>query len=156
MRRAQDKSRSAAVDVAADSIAIIDANDSSATRKESIVDLVAGMAGTGLTAASGVLSVGAASTPNGIGDAAATLAEGINYGTTTFTAARIWTMLASENLTVGDVIRVKAPAGVSTSNTLTILKDGSQTFDGQTSIIIESPYGAVALFYVAVNTFAIL
>jgi len=146
----------AAVDVAADSIAIVDFNDSGATRKESIADLVAGMAGTGLTAASGQLSVGAASTPNGIGDAAATLAEGINYGTTTFTAARIWTMLASENLTVGDVIRVKAPAGVSTSNTLTILKDGVQKFDGQDSLIIESPYGAVALFYVAVNKFAIL
>ena len=46
----------ASVDVANDSIAIIDANDSNASKKESIVDLVAGIAGSGLSAASGQLS----------------------------------------------------------------------------------------------------
>jgi hypothetical protein len=49
----------AEVDVAADSIAIIDANATNATRKESIVDLATGMAGDGLTATSGVFSVDA-------------------------------------------------------------------------------------------------
>ena len=54
----------ALVDVAADSIAIIDANDSNASRKESIADLVSAMAGTGITASSGVMSldVGASAT----------------------------------------------------------------------------------------------
>lgn len=47
----------ASVAVASDSIAIIDASDSNASRKESIVNLVAGIAGSGLTATSGVLSV---------------------------------------------------------------------------------------------------
>lgn len=47
----------AAVSVANDSIAIIDANDSNATRKESIADLVSGIAGTNLTASSGQLSL---------------------------------------------------------------------------------------------------
>ncbi len=47
----------AAVDVAADSIAIIDANDSNNTKKESIADLVTAMAGSGLGVSSGVLSV---------------------------------------------------------------------------------------------------
>ena len=47
----------AVVDVANDSVAIIDANDSNASRKESIADLVAGIANTGLTAASGQLSI---------------------------------------------------------------------------------------------------
>ena len=46
----------AAVDVSADSIAIIDANDSNASRKESIADLVTAMAGTGLAASNGVLN----------------------------------------------------------------------------------------------------
>ena len=146
----------AAVDVANDSIAIIDANDSNQSRKESIADLVAGMAGTGLTATSGQLSVGASSTPNAIGDADATLAEGLNYGSATFTAARTWTMLASSNLSAGDVVRIKAPEGVSSSNTLTIARAGTQTFDGETSLVIESPYGAVSLFYVAANTFVVL
>ena len=48
----------AAVDVANDSIAIIDANDSNGSKKESIADLVTGIAGDGLAASSGVLSVG--------------------------------------------------------------------------------------------------
>lgn len=52
----------AAVDVSADSIAIIDANDSNASRKESIADLATAMAGTGLAASSGQLTVSAANT----------------------------------------------------------------------------------------------
>ena len=47
---------SAAVDVANDSIAIIDANDSNASKKESIADLATAMAGSGLTSTNGVLS----------------------------------------------------------------------------------------------------
>ena len=46
----------AAVNVANDSIAIIDASDSNASRKETIADLATAMAGDGLTASSGVLS----------------------------------------------------------------------------------------------------
>ena len=47
----------ATVNVAADSIAIIDADASNGTRKESIADLVAGITGTNLTATSGVISL---------------------------------------------------------------------------------------------------
>lgn len=46
----------AVVDVSADSIAIIDANDSNGTRKESIADLATAMAGSGLSASSGQLT----------------------------------------------------------------------------------------------------
>ena len=54
----------ATVDVAADSLGIIDANDSNASRKESIADLVSAIAGTGISASSGVMSldVGASAT----------------------------------------------------------------------------------------------
>ena len=47
----------AAVDVANDSIAIIDASDSDGSKKESIADLASGMAGTNLTATSGTLGI---------------------------------------------------------------------------------------------------
>jgi len=148
----------AAVDVALDSLAIVDSSDGNNTRKESIADLATAMAGTGITATNGVFSVSAASSaPNAIGNVDATLAEGLNYGNATFTAPRTWTMIASSNLEAGDVVRIKAPAGVSTTNTLTIARVGSQTFDGSTaSIVIESPHGAVNLFYVAADTFVIL
>ena len=46
----------AVVDVSADEIAIVDATDAS-TKKESIADIVTGIAGVGLAAASGVLAV---------------------------------------------------------------------------------------------------
>lgn len=48
----------AAVDVSADSIAIVDATDNS-SKKETIADLVTAMAGSGLTATDGVLSADA-------------------------------------------------------------------------------------------------
>ena len=47
----------ATVDVANDSIVLIDANDSNGSKKESIADLVTAMAGSGLSASSGVLSI---------------------------------------------------------------------------------------------------
>tara|TARA_R110000751_G_scaffold81488_1_gene164486 strand:+ start:51 stop:722 length:672 start_codon:yes stop_codon:yes gene_type:complete len=54
----------AAVDVANDSIAIIDANATNGTRKESIADLATAMAGTNLTATSGVLAASGGGIPN--------------------------------------------------------------------------------------------
>ena len=45
------------VDVANDSIVFIDANGSNATKKESIADLVAGIAGTNISSAAGQLSL---------------------------------------------------------------------------------------------------
>ena len=47
----------AGVDVAADSIAIVDAGDSNASKKESIADLVSAIAGSGLSATDGVLAI---------------------------------------------------------------------------------------------------
>ena len=52
----------AAVDVAHDSIAIVAANDSNASKKESIADFISAVAGTGLAASSGQLTVSAANT----------------------------------------------------------------------------------------------
>jgi flagellar basal body rod protein FlgC len=48
--------------VGADSIGIIDANDSNASRKESIADLISAVAGSGLAASSGQLTVSSANT----------------------------------------------------------------------------------------------
>ena len=52
----------ASVDVAADSIAFIDANDSNVSKKESIADLATAMGGTGLSGSSGTLNVDATQT----------------------------------------------------------------------------------------------
>ncbi len=141
----------AAVDVANDSLAIVDATDNG-SKKESIADLVSAMAGAGLTATNGVLSSDASPTPTDHGDAAATLVEGLNFTDTDFTAARTWTLPASPD--AGDVVVVKAPASAGTYN-LTIAKAGSQTIDGQTSVVIESAYGAIELVYAMNNMWVI-
>ena len=69
-----DELSGATVDVAADSIAIIDAGDSS-SKKEAIADLVSAMAGSGLTATDGVLAI------NETGDiSAVTAGDGLTGG----------------------------------------------------------------------------
>ena len=89
----------------------------------------------------------------GIGNANGNLQVGFNYGTTTFDAARVWTTPATPS--VGDVVRVKAPAGVNNTNTLTIQGYANNTLDGAANIVIESPYGAVELCYVVSGSYRI-
>ena len=138
-----------AVDVANDSLGYNDATDSG-TKRTTIALLATAMAGTGISATNGVFSVDAVSAPNAIGDAAATLVEGFNYGNTTLTADRIWTLPAAP--TVGDVIRVKAPDDVGAFK-IEIKNAGSQTIDGSTdSQYLESDKGQVNLCYVLADT----
>ena len=145
----------ATVNVAADSLAIIDA-DGNVTRKESIADLVAEMAGGGLSASNGVLS-SAGSVVSNFADANADLAVGFNFGTTTLTANRTLTLPASGGLSGGEVIYVKAPADVGDFK-VTIQKASSgatQNIDGLASIDLETDSAAVSLIYVGSNTWAI-
>jgi hypothetical protein len=109
-------------------------------------DVAAGLAGAGLSAASGVLSV----TGNNVAAKADgdTLAEGYNIFANLLAAATV-TLPASP--AVGDTVTVKGMTGVSQTNYIQINKAGSQTIDGQGSIRIESEYGAVTMVYVASN-----
>jgi len=140
----------AAVAVGADSFAFIDADDNT-SKKESIADLVSAMAGAGLTATSGQLSV----TGNNVASKADgdTLAEGYNFFGTVSAAATV-TLPASPS--VGDVVTVKAKDGVTAINHIKINRAGSQTIDGETEVRIESPYGAVSMVYVASNDWRII
>tara|TARA_R110002020_G_scaffold133392_17_gene297700 strand:- start:3275 stop:5401 length:2127 start_codon:yes stop_codon:yes gene_type:complete len=140
----------ASVNVAADSIALIDADDSNATKKESIADLVTAMAGAGLTATNGVLS-----TQSGVVTLVAdsgTLAEGYNYLADLSADATV-TLPASPD--VGDVVHVKA--GSLSGNNVIISRAGSQVIDDdETSIRIESDFGAVSLVYVVSDEWRIV
>ena len=146
-----------AVDVAADSIAIVDADDSNKSKKESIVDLVSAMAGTGITATNGVLSLSAVSTPNAVADADQALVEGLNYATGSLTAARTYTLPATSELDAGEYVRIKMASGVSSANYAKIVISGSSgdNIDGDSEIRIESPYGAVSLYKVSANNWRV-
>ena len=140
----------AAVDVSADSIAIVDANDSNATRKESIADLVAGMAGAGLAASAGQLSVqGNSVALKADGD---TLVEGYNYFANASSDATV-SMPASPS--VGDVVTIKAGNLTSGANII-VNRQGSHTIDGLTSIRLESPFASVTCVYVVANDWRIV
>ena len=144
----------ASVDVGADSIAIIDGDDSNATKKESIADLMTAAAGTGLSAASGVLH---SRLDVALKAATNTLAVGFNYmADMSSDGEDVLNLPASSGLSVGDVIHVKAPSDCGPARYVTIARNGSQTIDGLTSLRIESPFGAVSMVYVAADTFRLI
>lgn len=141
----------ATVAVGADSIAIIDADDNS-SKKESIADLMTAVAGTGLTAASGVLNAALDVALKADGD---TLAAGMNYmADMSADGEDVLTLPASPS--VGDVVHVKAPSDCSQARTVRIDRAGSQTIDGLNSVTIESPFGAVSMVYVASNLWRLI
>jgi hypothetical protein len=141
----------AAVDVAADHFMFLDGGATGDAKIESVADLVTGMAGAGLTATSGVLSV----TGNNValkadGNA---LVEGYNYFADASSNATV-TMPAAP--AVGDVVTVKA--GNLTSNATIIINKGSadHRIDGLEGITIESPFGAVTMVYVVADNWKIV
>ena len=145
----------ATVSVANDSIAIIDADDSNGTRKESIADLVAAMAGAGLTATDGVLSADSAATPalKADGD---TLQEGYNYFADIGASDAVAAVDLPASPDAGDVVHVKA-GNLAEDKYVRISVQGSHNIDGtESSIDLESPYAAVSLVYVAANAWRIV
>ena len=125
-----------------DFLPLIDATDNS-TKKESIDDLATFMAGAGLAAAAGVLSarLDVATKADG-----GTLAAGMNFFADLSANA---TVALPASPAVGDTVIVKAKG---LSNAVVIInKAGAQTIDGEASVVIESPYGAVSMVYVANN-----
>ena len=83
-----------------------------------------------------------------------TLAIGVNHFGTHGGAESV-SLPASAGLSVGQSIKIKAGSDCSATNKLTINKAGSQTIDGETAIILESPFAAVELIYVATDTFKV-
>ena len=76
----------------------------------------------------------------------------MNFSVTDFTVARTWTLPASPD--AGDVVSVKAPGNASSYN-LSIAVPGSETIDGESSLLIESDHGAIDLVYVGSDKWVI-
>ena len=139
------------VNVANDSIAIVDADASNGSRKESIADLIDAVAGSGLVALNGVLSTdGAAVELKADGQ---TLVTGVNYFASASADA---TVDLPATPSVGDRVTAKA-AELGDGSKVIIRRQGSHVIDDdQTQIEIESPFGAVTLVYVVANEWRII
>ena len=140
----------ASVAVASDSIAIIDADDSNGTKKESIADLVAAMAGAGLAASAGVLSTQAGAVTQ-VTASSTTLFEGYNYYTGS--ANKAVSLPASPS--VGDVVYLKVE-DLGDGNALTVNRAGSHLIDGETSVALESDFAAVGFVYLVADKWGII
>ena len=118
------------------------------------------LAGTGITATNGELSVdttGGDSVSSAALAVSGTAVVGMNYMTTVSSSVGV-NLPASPS--AGDVVYIKAKDGVdpnaSPAAVITISKQGSHTVDGETSIELESPYASVGLIYVAANDWRII
>ena len=144
----------AAVDVANDSIAIIDANGSNEAKKETVADLVTAMAGAGLNASNGVLSTQAGAVTSIRTDGAVNttaLVEGYNY----MTGSASKSVALPSSPSVGDVVVVKA-GNLADGEKLTVTRAGSHLIDGLQSVELESDYAAASFVYLVANNWGIV
>lgn len=142
---------SGSVDVAADFFVFLDGSGDGDSKKESIVDLVAAMAGAGLTAANGQLSTQGSSVH--LKTDGNTLQEGYNYFADISTGSFGVDLPASP--TVGDVVHAKA-GNITGDYVIRLSAQGSHLIDGEATVDLESPYAAVSLVYVASGSWRIV
>ena len=140
----------AAMDVADDYILFLDGGATGQGKKEKWADLVALMAGSGLTATNGVLSSDAASTPNAITDGEV-CAEGFNYMTGTAQS----NCFLPQDPSLGDTVTVKA-GNMAGGASLVISDPRSKTMDGDSKIYLESPYAAIKFVYAVSGSWSIV
>ena len=98
--------------------------------------------------------IGSGTSAVALKDDSDTLAVGVNYFGDHAGAESV-TLPASAGMTVGESVKIKAGSDCSSTNTLTVNKAGSQTIDGATLIVLESPFAAVELVYVAADTWRV-
>jgi len=140
-----------ALDVAADGLYFADATDGF-VKAVAIGSFLTDIAGSGLSVVSNQLEAAAvAVTVNGaIGDNASALGVGMNYGTSSFSANRAWTLPALSGLSDGEIVRVKAPINLG-GYALEVTPNAADKIDDLAdgvSIDIWSENGSVSLMRV--------
>ena len=127
----------ATVDIAADSIAIIDADDSNLTKKESLADVIAAIDGTGLTASSGVLSVDASQAITALTGGDLTIFDDANnadvslkLGTSATEALSIEVLNGASNKTAEEIkIATSTASGTANHGKISIYIDDTEILD---------------------------
>lgn len=143
-----------ALDVANDGLFFNDALDGT-VKNVNVGSFLTDVAGAGLTVISNQLAVQSNAVSEVV--SGSTLSEGYNFIDATATGSAGLDLAASPS--VGDVVHLKAGAGVSNTNFVEVKVGnlGSHKIDTTESAIrIESPFGAVSLVYVKANHWRIV
>jgi len=141
----------AVIDKGSDSLAFWDSNVG-AIRRESVSDFLTAVAGAGISVSGDQLVADGGGAPAAVvhGD---TLTEGFNYLTGALAGNAEVTLPASP--AAGDKVHFKAAGGLSDSVYVDVMTSGSHTIDGQDSVRLESPHGAISFFYAETNLWKI-
>jgi len=141
----------AVIDKGSDSLAFWDSNVG-AIRRESVSDFLTAVAGAGISVSGDQLVADGGGAPAAVvhGD---TLTEGFNYLTGALAGNAEVTLPASP--AAGDKVHFKAAGGLSDSVYVDVMTSGSHTIDGQDSVRLESPHGAISFFYADTNLWKI-
>ena len=137
----------AAITVADDYMLFLDGGATGDQSKESVADFVSAIAGSGIDATDGVLSVGGSQVSGSGNHDVASLIEGFNFANTQITADRTWTLPSTGSVDAGSVVRVKA-GQFSGSAKIIVARNGA-TIDGlSVDLELEAAGAAVSLMYV--------
>ena len=121
-------------------------------RRETISGFLTDIAGAGISVSGNQLVADGGGAPAAVvhGD---TLTEGFNYLTGALAGNAEVTLPASP--AAGDKVHFKAAGGLSDSVYVDVMTSGSHTIDGQDSVRLESPHGAISFFYAETNLWKI-
>jgi len=150
--------------VTGDSLAIVDSENSDESRKVSMTNLGAFLAGTGITNTAGKLSVDTSGGDSMSSTAAidnTVLTAGLNYFTGTIDPSLEFIEVVlpsgdSNEPTEGDIFYLKAPSNCGTGNRVNIEVSGAHGIDGETSIVLEDSYATVGFVYAASASWVII
>ena len=117
-----------AMDVNNDVLYFGDDNDSDRLKSIAVGSFLTDIAGSGLSVSSNQLTIETNIVNGALGDENKTLSVGMNYGTSSFTANRTWTLPALSGLDNGDVVRIKAPPSLD-GNKIIVAPNSSDKID---------------------------
>jgi len=117
-----------AMDVDNDMLYFMDDNDSDRLKAIAIGSFLTDVAGSGLAVSSNQLTIETNTVNGALGDENKTLSVGMNYGTSSFTVNRTWTLPALSGLDNGDVVRIKCPPSLG-GNKMVVAPNASDKID---------------------------
>ena len=136
-------------------------NNAGVAKRMSMIDYANNIAGNGITAVSGVLSVdtqaGDRISAWSHGDANANMKAGINYASAQLTQNRVWTLPSgSANVKDGEVFHVKLATLAAQKALVVTCQGAARIDDSHLTVVLGAEYTSVAFVYVGADKWRIV